>query len=113
MALAAYNIGFGHLEDARVLTQRGGDNPDVWEDVREYLPLLQKSQFYKTVRRGYARGAEAQAYVDNIYHFYNIIESHAWQRELEAVEYRVEFEDEMTDTNVPYRDILDGPLAPQ
>ena len=39
-ALAAYNIGFGHLEDARILTQEAGDNPDLWSDVRKYLPLL-------------------------------------------------------------------------
>src|SRR5690606_23333055 len=41
-ALAAYNVGLGHLEDARILTQRAGRDPDLWREVREYLPLLQK-----------------------------------------------------------------------
>ncbi|HEX6930071.1 MAG TPA: membrane-bound lytic murein transglycosylase MltF, partial [Gammaproteobacteria bacterium] len=40
LALAAYNVGFGHLEDARILTEMQGGNPDRWIDVRERLPLL-------------------------------------------------------------------------
>ncbi|MEM9254548.1 MAG: membrane-bound lytic murein transglycosylase MltF [Pseudomonadota bacterium] len=76
MALAAYNIGMGHLEDARVLTQQQGGNPDLWRDVMERLPLLQKSRYYSTTRYGYARGLEAVTYVQNIRHYYNILE---WQ----------------------------------
>ncbi|MBY4675758.1 membrane-bound lytic murein transglycosylase MltF [Marinobacterium arenosum] len=65
-ALAGYNVGFGHLEDARILTARAGKNPDSWVDVREFLPLLTKEQYYSTVRRGYARGYEPVIYVRNI-----------------------------------------------
>ena len=65
-ALAGYNVGFGHLEDARILTVRAGKNPDRWADVREFLPLLTKEQYYSTVRRGYARGYEPVIYVRNI-----------------------------------------------
>ena len=42
MTLAAYNVGMGHLEDARILTVRNGKNPDLWVDVREHLPLAQQ-----------------------------------------------------------------------
>ena len=45
-ALAAYNIGYGHLEDARVLTQKAGRDPDSWQDVREFLPLLEQEHWY-------------------------------------------------------------------
>jgi membrane-bound lytic murein transglycosylase F len=76
MALAAYNIGRGHLEDARVLTERQGGDPDLWKDVRERLPLLQKSKYYKTVKHGYARGSEPVTYVKNIRQYYDIL---AWQ----------------------------------
>src|SRR5690606_28597973 len=57
-ALAAYNVGLGHLEDARILTQMHGKNPDSWADVREHLPLLTQSKWYTRVKRGYARGWE-------------------------------------------------------
>jgi membrane-bound lytic murein transglycosylase F len=76
MALAAYNIGMGHLEDARVLTDRQGGNPHLWQDVMQRLPLLQKSKYFQTVRYGYAGGVEAVTYVQNIRHYYSILR---WQ----------------------------------
>ena len=69
LSLAAYNVGFGHLEDARVLTARNGKNPDLWVDIRAHLPLLSKKQFYSTVKYGYARGNEPVLYVDNIQYY--------------------------------------------
>ena len=80
-ALAAYNVGLGHLEDARVLTQRAGKNPDLWQDVREHLPLLQRRQHYSTVRHGYARGNEPVLYVRNIRKYMRILQ---WQSIEEA-----------------------------
>ncbi|WP_096084428.1 membrane-bound lytic murein transglycosylase MltF [Agaribacterium haliotis] len=76
LALAAYNIGMGHLEDARKLTEGHGANPDKWSDVRRYLPLLAKAKYYKYTKHGYARGWEAVDYVQNIRNFYNIIAWH-------------------------------------
>ncbi len=73
LALATYNIGFGHLEDARRLTQRGGGDPDRWNDVRRHLPLLSRKKYYETVRYGYARGGEAVAYVENIRTFFDLL----------------------------------------
>ena len=75
-ALAAYNIGLGHLEDARVITQRQGGDPNRWEDVKARLPLLQQNSHYRTTRYGYARGVEAVTYVQNIRHYLNILN---WQ----------------------------------
>lgn len=76
MALAAYNIGMGHLHDARALTEHYGGDPHLWRDVMEYLPMLQKSAYYKSLRYGYARGLEAVTYVQNIRHYYSIL---TWQ----------------------------------
>ncbi|MFV0476502.1 MAG: membrane-bound lytic murein transglycosylase MltF [Parahaliea sp.] len=76
MALAAYNIGLGHLEDARILTQKQGADPNQWTHVLERLPLLQKRQFYRDTRYGYARGQEAATYVQNIRHYYSVLQ---WQ----------------------------------
>lgn len=76
LALAAYNIGMGHLEDARVLTQRRGGDPHFWADIMDTLPLLEEPQHYRTLRYGYARGLEAVRYVQNIRHYFNILR---WQ----------------------------------
>jgi membrane-bound lytic murein transglycosylase F len=73
LALAAYNIGLGHLEDARVLTERQGGDPDRWADVRERLPLLTQKRYFSQTRFGYARGYEAAGYVENIRTFYEIL----------------------------------------
>ena len=80
MALAAYNVGMGHLEDARKITESLGGNPDRWADVREQLPKLAKRQYYKYTKHGYARGWEPVTYVRNIRNYYNII---AWNDQQE------------------------------
>jgi len=72
-ALASYNVGAGHLEDARILTEQRGGNPDLWKDVKESLPLLSKRAFYMRTRYGYARGAEPVKYVENIRSYYDIL----------------------------------------
>lgn len=73
IALAAYNIGLGHLEDARVLTESDGKNPDIWPDIKEYLPLLAKKKWYSQTRYGYARGGEPVRYIENIRRYYDIL----------------------------------------
>ncbi|CAA0087982.1 Membrane-bound lytic murein transglycosylase F [Zhongshania aliphaticivorans] len=72
-ALAAYNIGLGHVEDARIITQRRGGNPNLWNDVRESLPLLRQKKWYKPTKYGYARGDEAARYVRNIRDYYSLL----------------------------------------
>lgn len=83
LALAAYNVGFGHMEDARILTQRNGQNPDIWEHVREQLPKLSNKQFYPSLRYGYARGNEPVIYVDNIRYYTRYLELHELSQQLE------------------------------
>ncbi|MET0987026.1 MAG: transglycosylase SLT domain-containing protein, partial [Steroidobacteraceae bacterium] len=73
-SLAAYNVGIGHLEDARILTQLHGKNPDVWNDVREHLPLLTQEKWYTRVKRGYARGWEPVRFVENIRGYRDILD---------------------------------------
>lgn len=72
-ALAAYNVGFGHLEDARRLAEGDGANPDKWLDVKEYLPLLRQKKWYSRTRYGYARGDEPVKYVNNIRMYYQVL----------------------------------------
>ncbi len=73
MALAAYNIGYGHLMDARIITQRTGADPNLWMEVKKKLPLLRDKQWHATTTYGFARGDEAVLYVENIRSYYQIL----------------------------------------
>lgn len=73
LTLAGYNVGFGHLEDARILTQRHGGSADSWNDVRRYLPLLAQERWHVETRLGYARGWEPVHFVDNVRSYLNML----------------------------------------
>lgn len=72
-ALAAYNVGGGHLEDARKLTEAEGLDPNKWLDVQKILPRLSQKQWYSKTRYGYARGGEPVHFVRNIRRYYDIL----------------------------------------
>jgi membrane-bound lytic murein transglycosylase F len=73
MAMASYNVGLGHLEDARIITEHMKKDPNKWVDVREHLPLLQKRNWYKHTKYGFARGQEPVTYVKNIRQYHDIL----------------------------------------
>jgi membrane-bound lytic murein transglycosylase F len=73
MALAAYNVGFNHIKDARQIVEWQGGDPATWIDLSKALPLLAKSEWYSRVKYGYARGWEPVLYVNNIRSYYNIL----------------------------------------
>lgn len=72
-ALAAYNVGMGHLDDARKLTLAEGLDPNKWLDVKTILPRLAQKQWYSKTRYGYARGGEPVHFVNNIRRYYDIL----------------------------------------
>ncbi len=73
MALAAYNVGLGHLLDARELARQTNRNPDFWSDLEQTLPLLANEEWAKKTRHGKARGREPVQYVNRIRSFYDIL----------------------------------------
>lgn len=73
ITLAAYNIGLGHLEDARILAQSGKLDPDQWQDVRQMLNRLSDPDTFVSLKHGYARGFETLQFVDNVRNFYDIL----------------------------------------
>ncbi len=73
LALAAYNIGYGHLMDGREITRQTGGNPNLWMDVKKKLPLLRDKEWYRKTRYGFARGDEAVQYVENIRSYYRFL----------------------------------------
>ncbi|HEY8355033.1 MAG TPA: membrane-bound lytic murein transglycosylase MltF [Methylophilaceae bacterium] len=76
LALAAYNIGMAHLEDARILAQRMKLNPDSWADVKKILPLLNKVEYYSTLKYGFARGGAPVIFVESIRTYHKILEKY-------------------------------------
>jgi membrane-bound lytic murein transglycosylase F len=76
LAIAAYNAGPGALEDARIVTQMRGGNPDSWSDVYDNLPLLAEEEWYTRVRNGYSRGWETQVTIDRVREFADVL---AWR----------------------------------
>jgi membrane-bound lytic murein transglycosylase F len=74
MALASYNQGYGHLEDARVLTQRMAMNADHWVDVKKWMPQLNQPTVFNKLKHGYARGGEAVILVENIRMYYEMLQ---------------------------------------
>jgi membrane-bound lytic murein transglycosylase F len=73
LALAAFNIGLGHLEDARVIAQKQKLNPDSWSDVKKALPLLALPEYYEQARNGFARGGMPVAFVDRVRAYYDVL----------------------------------------
>lgn len=73
MALAAYNIGYAHLQDARILAKKLKLNPDRWVDVKKMLPLLSKEEHYSTLKYGYARGGAPVVFVESVRTYHKIL----------------------------------------
>lgn len=72
-ALAAYNMGLGHIYDARALAERQGLNKNIWVDVKKMLKHLSDEKIYPTLRHGYARGYEARRYVEHVRTYWHIL----------------------------------------
>ncbi|WP_144213526.1 membrane-bound lytic murein transglycosylase MltF [Shewanella donghaensis] len=107
-ALASYNVGLGHVEDARKITQGMGKDPSAWRDVKQVLPLLQQRKYYKGTRYGYARGSEAVHYVDNIRRYYDTL---VWvdnqSRQMESIDENLE--EEIAENTDELIDDIDNP----
>ena len=74
LALASYNVGFGHVKDAQLLGKRLGKDPNRWDELRDILPLLAKKKYYKDLPHRYARGWEPVQYVKRIREYRKILD---------------------------------------
>lgn len=73
-ALAAYNVGMGHIHDAQGLAHELGYNPYQWKDIKKVLPLLSQKKYYSRLKYGYARGMEPVVYVKRIREYKDILD---------------------------------------
>ena len=80
-ALAAYNVGMGHLQDARKLAVELDLNPDSWLELRGVLPLLAQKKYYKKMKYGRARGNEPVIYVNQVRNYQNILRAQIARRQ--------------------------------
>ena len=86
-ALAAYNLGYGHMLDARKLTKKQNGNPDSWVDVKMRLPMLSQKRYYPSTTYGYARGHEAYNYVENIRRYQVSLVGYLQEKEKKAAQH--------------------------
>ncbi len=78
--LAAYNVGLGHVIDARKLAEKYGKNPSVWKGhVDFFLRNKSDKKYYldPVVKHGYCRGEEPYRYVNQVieryHHYVNVL----------------------------------------
>ena len=76
LAIAAYNVGMGHLNAARHIAKTRQADPDSWYEMKKNLPLLAKPQYYKRLKSGKGRGGEAVIMVENIRVYTDILKRH-------------------------------------
>ncbi|MBC7778885.1 MAG: membrane-bound lytic murein transglycosylase MltF [Proteobacteria bacterium] len=74
IALSAYNIGFGHLEDARSIARHRKLDPNLWVNAKQVLPLLMRPEVAEQTKFGYARGGEAVILTENVRQYYDILQ---------------------------------------
>ena len=71
-ALAAYNVGYGHVLDARRLARENGWNPDRWfGHVEQAMRLLANPAYHERARYGFCRCGQPVHYVGNIQNMYD------------------------------------------
>lgn len=77
IAMAAYNIGQGHVRDAQKLALKLRMDPNKWSTLKKVLPLLRYRRYYKDTTYGYCRGTEPVAYIKQIKIYYDILKRQA------------------------------------
>lgn len=85
--IASYNVGHGHVQDARRLAEAFGDDPGVWHgQVAEHMLNKSNPEYFnrEEVRYGYASGLEPVNYVtailDLFEHYQHLVDLEMAQR---------------------------------
>lgn len=76
LALAAYNLGMGHLNAARYIAKTVKANADAWYEMKKVLPLLAQARYYSHLKSGKGRGGEAVIMVENVRVYVDILNRH-------------------------------------
>jgi membrane-bound lytic murein transglycosylase F len=79
ISLAAYNIGQGHISDARNLAKKKGLDPNKWNSLAQTLPLLQYRKYFKRSKYGFCRGSEPVRYIKQILIYYDVLKRQGFE----------------------------------
>jgi membrane-bound lytic murein transglycosylase F len=81
LAIAAYNLGLGHLNGGRSIATSMKADPDSWYEMKKVLPQLSRPEIYRRLKSGKARGGEAVIMVENVRIYADILARHeiAWR----------------------------------
>lgn len=74
-ALCAYNLGWGHLQDAKRLAKHLKKDPYDWNQFKQILPLLQNRKYFSYLRYGPARGHETVRFVERVFSYDELLSS--------------------------------------
>ena len=99
MALAAYNIGYAHVEDARVLAQRLKLNPDSWADVKKTLVMLNNPNYYIDAKYGYCSGGAPVIFVESIRSYHTILQRYQPSHNPDPDSYKIARNNQMVALN--------------
>ena len=91
-ALAAYNIGLGHVMDAQRIASQKGLDPNRWESVAKMLPLLRYRKYYQYAEHGFCRGDITVAYVKHILIYYDILKRLEFDASIARADHRTDGE---------------------
>ena len=72
-ALAAYNLGMGHLNGGRAIATGMARDADNWYEMKSVLPLLSRPEVYERLKSGRARGGEAVILVENVRNLFGVL----------------------------------------
>ena len=73
LALAAYNLGMGHMNGARAIAKGLKRDPGSWYEMKQVLPLLAREKYYNRLKSGRGRGGEAVIMVENIRTYFDVL----------------------------------------
>jgi membrane-bound lytic murein transglycosylase MltF len=76
LAVAAYNLGMGHLNGARFIATLVERDPNSWYEMKQVLPLLAKPEYFSRLKSGAGRGGEAVIMTENVRFYYDVLRRH-------------------------------------
>ena len=73
MAVAAYNVGMGHLRGAGAIARSLSKDDTSWKDMKNVLPLIAQPAYAARLAAGRGRGGEAVIMAESVRNYFEIL----------------------------------------